>query len=227
MSKSKKLIAVKKTQRIRKPTIDLAAPVISRKLDLACGQSPAEGFEGVDVWSGAQHVVDLQKFPWPFEDSSVSEVRCSHYIEHIPMYPLVTKADGTTQDPLFAFFDELYRILVPDGWAEIICPSARSDRGFQDPTHRRFIVENTFAYFWRDWRVSQKLDHYNTNCNFVSSVGRSVPIEMNALSAEAQQMRFQYYWNCVWDYVVKMQAKKDPPALPAGSAPNQVTIVKR
>lgn len=63
----------------------IARPPVTRRLDLACGQTPRAGFEGVDIWPRAQHVVDLQKFPWPFEDESVLELHSSHYIEHIPM----------------------------------------------------------------------------------------------------------------------------------------------
>ena len=55
------------------------------KLDLACGQSPLKGFTGVDIWDGAEVVQDLTIYPWPWEDSSVKEIHCSHYVEHIPL----------------------------------------------------------------------------------------------------------------------------------------------
>ncbi len=188
-----------------------------RKLDLACGQTPKEGFEGVDCFQGAQHVVDLTQYPWPFEDNSVDELHCSHYIEHIEMVMLDAAGKvvrpgepGYTaaKDALFMFFDECYRILKPGGWLTVICPAAQNVRAFQDPTHRRFIVAETFQYLWAEWRRANKLDHYNVQCDFSANVGWGVQQEMNAMSAEAQQHRFQHYWNCIYDWMVKLQAHK-------------------
>lgn len=209
------------------PTTQLAASGVTRKLDLACGQTPREGFEGVDIFPGAKHVVDLTQYPWtcscdecggkPFADSSVAELHCSHYIEHIEMVLIDatgkvvqpgTSGYAKAKDALFAFFDECYRILVPDGWLMVICPAARSNRAFQDPTHRRFIVSETFQYLWAEWRRVNKLDHYNVTCDFGAEVGWTVPQEVNAMSPEAQNMRFNNYWNAIFDWHVKLKAHK-------------------
>lgn len=116
------------------------------KLDIACGKNKKPGFTGVDIWEGADIVADLEKFPWPFEDDSVDEIFCSHYIEHTP--------------DLISFVNELYRILKVGGTVEIIAPYYSSIRAWMDPTHLRAISENTFLYFNKDWRVLNKLDHY-------------------------------------------------------------------
>jgi hypothetical protein len=218
----------------RGPT--LAAPAITRKLDLACGQSPAEGFEGVDIYPKAQHVVDLMTYPWPFEDNSVAELRCSHFVEHIPMifvddegrevpmgwgHTLPSGSVVCGKDALFKFFDECYRILVPDGWMEVIVPSARSNRAFQDPTHRRFIVEHTFAYLDAEWRRGNRLDHYNVDCDFVANVNWTIgDPTLNVRAPEVQQLHFNHYWNTTMDFVAKMKCRKpastrDPNAGPA------------
>jgi predicted SAM-dependent methyltransferase len=194
------------------------APV-TRRLDLAAGQSPIAGFEGVDIWPKSQHVVDLQKYPWPFADNSVAELHCSHYIEHIPMEYVVDE-DGRPKDALFAFFDECYRILVHEGWLKIAVPCHRSDRAFQDPTHRRFITPATFMYMNRRWREINKLDHYNVKCNFgvlaevPGQVGRGldvvpiVPQEMTLLHAEVAAGRMQSQWNTILDWNATLQAIK-------------------
>jgi predicted SAM-dependent methyltransferase len=190
------------------------------RLDLACGQNPREGFEGVDIWEGARHQINLLKFPWPFESDSVTEIHCSHFIEHIPMAYL--EPDGTystvqnsphAKDLLFAFFDECYRILKktdnpqnPLGKMTITCPAARSNRGFQDPTHRRFIVAETFMYLNRDERIVHKLDHYNVNCNFVVNVAPMVLQDLMARPHEWQQVALQHYWNTVLDWEVNLVA---------------------
>jgi predicted SAM-dependent methyltransferase len=217
---------------------DIVKPPVTRKLDLACGQSPRDGFEGVDIYAGAQHQVDLQEYPWPFEDESVLELNCSHYIEHIPMeyvmLPLTpTESCGALfdtahdcygsgcrrfprKDALFAFFDECYRILVPDGWLHVVVPAHRSDRAFQDPTHRRFITAQTFAYMNEDWRRVNKLDHYNVECNFIGDCHPVVLEELNLRYPDTAQRMIQRDWNTVIDWTAKMQRK---PRLPLRAVP--------
>ena len=122
------------------------------KLDIACGKNTRQGFTGVDIWDGAEIVADLEKFPWPFEDNSVDEIFCSHYIEHTP--------------DLISFANELYRIMKVGATAEIIAPYYSSIRAWQDPTHLRAISENTFLYFNKGWRLANKLDHYPITADF-------------------------------------------------------------
>jgi hypothetical protein len=56
------------------------------KLDIACGQSKAPGFTGIDIAAlpGVDIRYDLRHFPWPIADASVEEAYCSHYLEHVP-----------------------------------------------------------------------------------------------------------------------------------------------
>lgn len=60
----------------------------ARKLDLGCGDRPAEGHVGLDqvgrpelgVWA-----CNLANgIPWPFADEQILELRSSHLIEHLP-----------------------------------------------------------------------------------------------------------------------------------------------
>jgi hypothetical protein len=204
------------------PKLELAKPTTEIKLDLAAGQSPREGFEGVDIWSGAKHVVDLWRFPWPFEDESVSELHCSHHAEHIPSRDVEERdirADPTVskdtyhqflgKDMFFAFFDECYRILKPEGWMTVIVPALRSNRAFQDPTHRRFIPAETFLYLSAEWRKVNKLDHYRVQCNFACDVNPTIPSELALRSPEVQGRMMNENWNCVFDFHAKL--KKLPP----------------
>ena len=183
-----------------------------RKLDLACGQTPRPGFEGVDLWPGAQHVVDLQRFPWPFETSSIDEVWCAHYCEHIPAQFVDARGDyvrpSEGKDGLFAFFDELWRILAPDATATIVVPNARSNRAFQDPTHRRYFVAETFQYLLAPWRAKNQLDHYRVTCNFDCRVGSYVTPELATLREEDQQHAALHNWNVILDWQVTLRAIK-------------------
>ena len=213
----------KRVKKVVKPVIpDVAlTPVLAKstmlvKLDLAAGQRPREGFEGVDIWPGSKHVVDLTKFPWPFADNSVDELHCSHYMEHIPcrevedrdlVYPNIgSKLIG--KDHLFAFIDECYRILKPGGDMTIIVPALRNNRAFQDPTHRRFYPAETFLYFNAEWRKMNMLDHYNVQCNFGCNVVPSVPQDINLLNPETASMRINNYWNVVIDWHATLKSAK-------------------
>jgi len=177
------------------------------KLDLGAGQNPREGFEGVDLNApNPAHRVDLFSYPLPWADSSVDELHCSHFVEHLPA---TTTPDG--RDYLLAFFDECWRILKPGGVMTVIVPNARSNRAFQDPTHRRFIVAESFLYLSADWRASQKLDHYRVSCNFSANVVPIIPTELSLLHPEAQARRFNESWNTILDWQATLTAVKITP----------------
>lgn len=194
-------------QQADKPLV-VTKPSRLLRLDLGAGQSPAEGFEGVDLWPGSKHVVNLFQFPWPFDDNSVEEIHCSHFIEHIPME--MTQHNGRQKDLFFAFFDECYRILVPGGKMHVICPNARNNRAFQDPTHRRFIVAETFGYLWAEWRKANRLDHYGVECDFATNCNPIVPSELTVLHPEAQARRFNESWNTILDWDARLTSLKKP-----------------
>lgn len=196
-------------------------------LDLAAGQNPREGYEGVDIWPGAKHCVNLWKFPWPWADNSVDGLHCSHHIEHIPCREVEErdilidpKKDGVEaykkaveewvgRDMFFAFFDECWRIMKHNGKMSVITPCARNNRAFQDPTHRRFIVAETFLYLNEGFRKGNKLDHYRVKCNFDVRADPVVLTEMSLLHPEAQQRRFTESWNTIIDWSANLTAIKE------------------
>jgi len=196
----------------------IVAPKKLLKLDLACGQNVREGYEGVDFVKTPQvkYVVNLLKFPFPWDNNSVEAIHCSHFIEHIPQcyvtpdneYVLVPTSPED-KDLFFAFFDECYRILAPNGQMTVIAPSARSNRAWQDSTHRRAIVAETFLYLNADWRKMNKLDHYNVQCHFGINVNPTVPAELTLFSPEVQARRFNCEWNTTIDWVAQLVAIKD------------------
>lgn len=217
-----------------KVTVTNDAPV---RLDLAAGQNPRPGFQGVDLFTGDVRV-DLLSFPWPWADASVDEAVCSHFVEHIPMgfvrqeewvdFVPQECSDGVTRsvptkktrqvidalprpdnkDLFLAFFDELYRVLKPGGRAEIVVPYLMSHRAFQDPTHRRFICEASFSYLMKPWRDANRLDHYNVDCDFIAEA--CIPVTdpvEGARVPEVQAARRQHMWNVVHDMVIILRKK--------------------
>lgn len=211
----------------KKPELKMAELAKGVRYDLGAGQSPKEGFEGVDLLAPeTKHRLDLFKFPWPWKDNSVDELHSSHFVEHIPDREIeerdldlsrcadagipesVIKKDFVGKDMMFAFFDESFRILKPQSKMNVIVPCLRSNRAFQDPTHRRFIPAETFLYFNREWRKANKLDHYRAICNFDVKCDPIVPIEMTTYHPEAQQVKLMHYWNTIVDWTATLVALK-------------------
>jgi SAM-dependent methyltransferase len=189
------------------------------KLDLACGQRPKEGFKGVDLYAPDTEHVDLLKFPWPWPDSSVDELYCSHFLEHIDArrfedrdlaqpgaIDLLARFSG--RDLLCCFMDEAWRVLKHDGVFNIVVPNARNNRAFQDPTHRRFFVAESFLYFNQEWRKANQLEHYLGNCDFGVEVNHTMLAELGTLHPEAQARRFNESWNVIYDWCARLVCKK-------------------
>lgn len=162
------------------------------KLDLACGKNKKKGFIGVDVWEGADLVCDLESFPWPFENDSVDEVFCSHYIEHVPN--------------LVSFANELHRIMRPGARATIVAPYYSSIRAWQDPTHLRAISENTFLYFNKQWRLVNRLDHYPITADFDFEYQLILSSDWQDKPEAELDFAIKHYINVVYD--IKVFLKK-------------------
>jgi len=160
------------------------------RLDIACGKNKKPDFIGVDVWDGADIVCDLEQFPWPFNDNSVDEIFCSHYIEHVP--------------DLVSFANELYRIMKPGAKATIIAPYYSSIRAWQDPTHVRAISENTFQYFRKDWREARRLDHYPIVVDFEVVCGYKLAPDWRNKEGAELEFAMKHYINVVDDIIVEM-----------------------
>lgn len=177
------------------------------RLDVACGNNKNKGWTGIDIIKkGTQADIEhnLLHFPWPLEDESVDEVNCSHFLEHIPH-----GTDGYN-DPFFEFFNELWRIMKPGATALFVTPYYTSGRAYQDPTHQRFIAENTFIYFNKYWRSEMnKLDHYPITTDFeIVSINYALSPEHNGRSSEAIQHAVAHYWNTVMDMQVTIRKPK-------------------
>lgn len=186
------------------------------KLDLGCGNWPRAEHEGVDFFApNAKHKVNLFAFPWPWADSSVDGLSSSHFLEHIPMVYVSSAGDIKSipthpddRDLLCKFMDECYRILKPGGQFHITVPSGRSNRGFQDPTHRRFFVAESFYYFSATWREQNGLGHYLCSCDFEFRTWPTVPNALMQLPEQVQKIRYDSEWNTTLDWNCILTSKK-------------------
>lgn len=173
------------------------------KLDLASGdRKQGEDFIGVDISDiiGVDIVQDLNQYPWPFEDSSIDEIHCAHYMEHIPH----DIQNGNKVDGLFQFINEVYRIMKPGAKMNIVCPYYTSVRAFGDPTHCRSICDWTFYYFNKAWRDTNKLSHYGVIANFDSIISYHISEDMSLRSEQVRNKAFIENWNAVEDIMVEM-----------------------
>lgn len=116
------------------------------KLNLGCGHERLAGFVGVDKYGDPELRCDLEQFPWPWETSSVDEVRLHHVLEHL----------GQSTEAYLYILRELYRVCRADALVTITVPHPRHDDYLADPTHVRPILAESFQLLSRarclDWQ---------------------------------------------------------------------------
>lgn len=167
------------------------------RLDLGCGKRPQEGYEGVDSRDfGQQHKVDLTK-PWPWKDNSVEAVHCSHFVEHL------------TGPERIHFVNELYRVLIPGGKAQIVTPHWASMRAYGDLTHQwPPVSEFWFYYLSKAWREVNAPHNDCYTCDFDITAGYSLHPSVAARNQEFQQYAMQNYKEAAQDLIATFVARK-------------------
>ena len=111
------------------------------KLNLGCGFDKREGFVNADSFPACNPdvLLNIEQFPWAFEDNSFDYVLMKHVLEHV----------GATFDSFKKVMQELYRVTAPNGIIEIHVPHYRHDTWWSDPTHVRAFTPLTFQMMSR------------------------------------------------------------------------------
>jgi len=129
------------------------------RLDIGCGENKQAGFVGMDrrKLDTVDIVHDCEVFPYPFPDESCSVILMSHIIEHL--------------DPklMIDLFNELWRIMKPEGQLWLSLPYGVSYGFQQDPTHKNACNEATWTYYDPDYflyTVYRPLPWKVERCNF-------------------------------------------------------------
>jgi len=108
------------------------------KINLGCGNKKIDGYVGVDKTntSAVDVIHDLNVFPYPFEENSVSEILLDNVLEHL--------------DNPMKILEELYRICLNNAKIKIYVPYFKSNGAFTDITHKKFFSENSFNFLNKD-----------------------------------------------------------------------------
>ena len=171
------------------------AGAISLKLDLGCGTSKQPGFLGVDSrrFPGVDVVADLRE-PWPWEDGTVEEVHCSHFVEHL------------TGPERIHFVNELYRVLRPNGSATLIVPNWASARAYGDLTHQWPPVSPFwFYYLGKAWREQNAPHNDFYTCNFEVEYGYSVHQQFRDADQKTRDFACLFYVDGGQDIMAKLR----------------------
>jgi hypothetical protein len=112
------------------------------RLNLGCGNNKRAGWLNVDKFAACEPdmVVDLEQFPWPWQDGYAEEIHMSHVLEHL----------GALPDVYINVMKELWRVSRDSGLITIIVPHPRHDDFLSDPTHVRPITMDGLVLFSRE-----------------------------------------------------------------------------
>jgi SAM-dependent methyltransferase len=109
-----------------------------RTLDVGCGINKKAGAIGIDrnPASRADVLCDLDRFPYPFRDSSFDELQAVHVIEHV--------------SDVIRTMEEFHRLVRAGGEVLIVTPHYTDFSSFCDPTHRWHLTSFSLRFFGED-----------------------------------------------------------------------------
>jgi hypothetical protein len=119
------------------------------KLNLGCGNDYRFEWINVDFYHDSKCDVkhNLEVFPWPWEDNSISEILIKHTLEHL----------GEDWRVFVKILQEMYRICENEAKIEVHVPSPWHWNYISDPTHVRPIIPDTFNLFNKEY-CQQRID---------------------------------------------------------------------
>ena len=132
------------------PALESGEPIEAIALDADCTVNP-------DV------VCCLGKDRLPFPDDTFDIAVAIHVLEHI----------GTQGETAgwFQFWEDLYRVLKPDGRLEFVAPWWQSVWGWGDPSHTRLLSPEALYFFQQaNYRIpGSPISPFRIQCDFVPS----------------------------------------------------------
>jgi SAM-dependent methyltransferase len=122
----------------------------AKRLNVGCGTDIRAGWTNLDVAAlkGVDVVHDLEKTPWPFDDSAFDEIEMINVLEHL---------SDTVRT-----MEELHRIARPGGQVTIRVPYWNSPDAITDPTHKAIFNQRTFEFFDPSTGLGKSRPYYST-----------------------------------------------------------------
>ena len=112
------------------------------KINLGCGKDYLNDWVNVDFYDDSTCDIkhDLEVFPWPWEDNSVSEIRIIHTLEHL----------GADWKVYIKILQEMYRVCEDDAHIQVDVPSPWHWNYISDPTHVRPVTPDGLNLFSKE-----------------------------------------------------------------------------
>ena len=112
------------------------------KLNLGCGKDYRDGWVNVDFYDDSTCDIkhDLEVFPWPWEDDSVSEILIKHTLEHL----------GADLKVYIKILQEMYRICEDGAIINVHVPSPWHWNFTSDPSHVRPVTPDGLNLFSKE-----------------------------------------------------------------------------
>lgn len=167
------------------------------RIDLGCGQAKKPGFVGLDFVDGpdVDHVLDLTKDRYPFDDASVDEIFSAHFLEHI-------------EEPNHVF-SEIGRIAKDGARIEIWTPYAFSDEASLYG-HLHYLTEEEWLHFCvlhRDAHVAMLGGRWLLHrINFVVLPETVADLEANGVAVD---FAVRYFKGVVVEFGVEIEFRRD------------------
>jgi len=158
-------------------------------IDLGCGRNKQQTAFGFDCRKapGVNALCDIER-PLPLKDDCADIVHLSHVVEHI--------------GNLIPFMEEVYRVCKSGATVYVVVPYYTSRGAFRDPTHVRYIAEDTFQYF------EQPTD-YGIRTDFrIEAIRYEMRKPFRYLPESMRKRCRRHLWNVVENMHVTLRVRK-------------------
>lgn len=195
----------------------------TRRLNVASGLDYRPGWVNMDLNPVGAMKTDVNhnafEFPWPFADDEFDVVLMSHFLEHVPH-----AIPGIPRNPFYPLFEEVYRVLKPNGKVVVRTPWWTRPSYWGEPTHCRVVhpinysfldpenplrVLNTHAAFAP---VEIRGEGWTTDWEDRFRIGKSGLGLTTHVGMRAPWLRW-LVGGCPRELVAKLRAVKDPEEL--------------
>ncbi len=161
-----------------------------RTLDVGCGINKKPGSIGIDrnPRSRADVIVDVDRFPYPFRDSSFDALQAVHVIEHV--------------SDVVRTMEEFHRLVRAGGEVYLATPHYTDFSSFCDPTHKWHLNSFSLRYFGPDHGGYS----YYTDARFEEKVYVKLLSLWKYLGFEwliNASPRLRRYWEYYFCYVIR------------------------